>query len=78
MKPHKVKLVATNASTYAFLGVCEYCGKTAFYGNKDSLNKGEPLGDCPNSPSYEAVIGRELLSMVQRLGTKAGERTEKE
>lgn len=71
MKPHKVKIVTTNASTYAFVAVCEYCGKIAFYGNSESLrpkDRDNSLGDCPNSPSYEATLGREIISMVQRIG----------
>ncbi len=78
VKPHKVKIVSSNATGYSMAAVCEYCGKCTFYANNTSKYTGESMGDCPNSPSYEAVIGRELISMVQRIGNSSNGRTEKE
>ncbi len=78
MKPHKVKVVASNASTYSMVAICEYCGRCTFYGNNSTKYVGESMGDCPNSPSYEATIGRELITMIQRIGNSSNGRTEKE
>lgn len=75
-KPHKVKVVATNASTYSLVAVCEYCGQVAFHGNNSDLNKGKYLGDCPNSPDFTSVFGTEVLSMIQRIGNSSNGRTE--
>jgi hypothetical protein len=75
-QPHKVKLVATNASTYSMAAVCEYCGQTAFYGNKDGVQNGFNVGGCPNSPDFTTILGTEILSMIQRIGNTSNGRTE--
>jgi len=66
-KPHKIKIVASNSSTYSMLAVCEYCGKTAFYGNKEAMQD-RALGECQNSPDFTTLLGTEVLYMIQRIG----------
>jgi len=75
-KPHKIKIVATNASSFSIIAVCEYCGAIPFSGNHESLRPGKNIGDCPNSPEYTAVLGSEILGMIQRIGISNNGRTE--
>lgn len=68
LRPHKVKIVASNASTYSMIAVCEYCGKVAFYGNRSDSTISNTLGECLNSPDYTSLLGSEIIGMIQRIG----------
>ena len=55
---HKFKAISNNASVYALIVYCEYCGHVAFNANHSSLMdqmQREAKLPCPLAPNKEEV-----------------------